>query len=75
MFRSIILLNPSQLIYSYYFCILKIAPDYEVNELGIGKEILLKAISKSCGREVRQLSKEYQKEGDLGAVAANSKMS
>ena len=43
---------------AYYVCILKIAPDYEVNELGIGKEILLKAISKSCGRDIRKLNKE-----------------
>lgn len=35
MFRSILLLNPDQLPLAYYFCILKIAPDYEtLNELG-----------------------------------------
>jgi hypothetical protein len=30
--------------------VIKIGPDYEKNELGVGKEILIKAISKSCGK-------------------------
>lgn len=35
MFRSILLLTPDQLPLAYYFCILKVAPDYETfNELG-----------------------------------------
>lgn len=40
---------------AYYFSILKIAPDYELNELGVGKEILMKAISKSTGRTEKKL--------------------
>jgi hypothetical protein len=50
MFRSIMVLKPSQLADAYYFCTLKIAPLYEQNELGIGREILMKSISKSCGQ-------------------------
>lgn len=35
MFRTIHLLNPDQLSHAYYFCVLKIAPDYEIeNDLG-----------------------------------------
>lgn len=44
---------------AYYVCILKIAPDYELNELGVGKEILMKAISKSSGREVSKLRLDF----------------
>ena len=35
---------------AYYFCILKVAPDYELNELGIGREIIIKIISSISGR-------------------------
>ena len=44
MFRSILLLTPDDMIPTYYFCILRIAPDYEHNELGIGKEIIKKSL-------------------------------
>jgi DNA ligase 1 len=58
-FRSVIILNPKQLIFSYYFCILKIAPDYEGNDLGVGKEILMKALASSSGREVKKIREEF----------------
>ena len=37
-FRSSILLNPSELSSLFYFCIVKLSPDYEGLETGIGHE-------------------------------------
>jgi len=50
MFRSIIKLSPENMMPAYFFCILKIAPDYEHNELGIGDSLILEALEKSTGR-------------------------
>jgi len=76
MYRSILILKPDQLILAYYFCILKIAPDYEPqNMLGIGNEILVKAIAKASGRSEKQIRDSNNQIGDLGKVAAQSKAS
>ncbi|EAS02727.1 DNA ligase I, ATP-dependent protein (macronuclear) [Tetrahymena thermophila SB210] len=72
-FKSIILLNPDQVYEAYMFCILKIAPDYESNELGVGREILQKAISNCCGKSVTQIRDSLNKLGDLGKVASEAK--
>ncbi len=61
MFRTILVLGmPAhrELLSAYYFCILKIAPDYEQNDLGVGKEILKKAISQSSGRDISKITAE-----------------
>ncbi|KAL4498447.1 hypothetical protein ABPG72_013253 [Tetrahymena utriculariae] len=72
-FKSIILLKPEQVYAAYMFCILKIAPDYESNELGVGREILQKAISNCCGKTVTQIRDSLNKLGDLGKVASEAK--
>jgi ATP-dependent DNA ligase len=41
----------------------------------VGNEILIKAISKACGKGERQIKEEFAVEGDLGVVAAQSKSS
>ena len=50
--RSIMLLNPSELADLFYFFIIKMAPDYESLETGIGHEILVKAVAKACWKSV-----------------------
>ncbi|EGR33971.1 hypothetical protein IMG5_028790 [Ichthyophthirius multifiliis] len=72
-FRTILLLNPSQIYQAYMFCILKVAPDYEQNELGIGQEILLKAISTCSGKTPKQIKGCLNECGDLGKVASFAK--
>ena len=52
LFRSILLKTPSQLIPAYYFCILKLAPDYENLQMGVGVGILVKCIGRVSGRSV-----------------------
>jgi len=76
MFRTILYFNPEQLVLAYYFCIMKICPDYiKDKELGIGSSTLFKAISKATGRSERKLRQDMQAAGDLGKVAAQSKNS
>jgi hypothetical protein len=48
MFRP--LLMTDVIIGMYYLCVLKLSPDYDNRELGIGGGILVKAISRVCGR-------------------------
>lgn len=49
-FRSAILLNPSELADVFYFFIVKLAPDYEGLETGVGHELVLKSVAKVCGK-------------------------
>jgi GMP synthase PP-ATPase subunit len=35
---------------AYYFCTLRLAPDYICKEIGIGDQIIIKALSKTTGR-------------------------
>lgn len=49
-FRSSILLNPLELSDLFYFFIIKLSPDYEGLETGIGHELLLKAVATACGK-------------------------
>ena len=54
-FRSAILLSPKELPDLFYFFIVKLAPDYEGLETGIGHELLLKAVAKACGKSPKQI--------------------
>ena len=67
-FRSVILLSPSELADLFYFFCVKLAPDYEGLETGIGHELLLKSVAKACGKSPKQIRDQFQKEGDLGLV-------
>ncbi len=68
-FRSAILLSPHELGDLFYFFCIKLAPDYEGLETGIGHEILLKSVAKACGKSPTQIREQFKKEGDLGLVA------
>jgi DNA ligase-1 len=68
-FRSAILLSPNELGDLFYFFCIKLAPDYEGLETGIGHEILLKSVAKACGKSPTQIREQFKKEGDLGLVA------
>ncbi|GAA5920459.1 hypothetical protein JCM6882_009650, partial [Rhodosporidiobolus microsporus] len=56
-----------------YLCINRLAPEYTSLELGIGEQLLQKAIGESCGRTLAQVKAEYKKVGDLGEVAQASR--
>ena len=47
----------------------KLGPAYEGLELGVGEQIIQKAISDATGKSLAFIKGEYKKLGDLGLVA------
>eukprot|EP00347_Sterkiella_histriomuscorum_P013388 403364898 len=72
-FRSCILLAPEELVDIFYFFAVKLGPDYETNETGIGLELLSNAVAKACGKSVKQIREQYKAEGDYGLVVEKGK--
>ncbi|XP_020626643.1 DNA ligase 1-like isoform X2 [Orbicella faveolata] len=68
-FRSVIALSPDDLLPCVYLCLNKLAPAYEGIELGIGENILMKAVAESTGRSLQQIKSDVGEKGDLGIVA------
>ncbi|XP_068673166.1 DNA ligase 1-like isoform X3 [Montipora foliosa] len=68
-FRSVIVLSPDDLLPCVYLCLNKLAPAYEGIELGIGDNILMKAVAESTGRSLQQIKVDVGEKGDLGIVA------
>ena len=52
-FRSTILLHPSELPDLFYFFCVKLGPDYDSPETGIGIELLSNAVAKACGKSLK----------------------
>jgi DNA ligase-1 len=46
-----------------------IYPEYDERKIGISNQIALKAISKATGTELKKVSQEWKKIGDIGEVA------
>jgi len=67
-FRSAISINQSELAPLFYFFIVKLAPEYEAVETGIGHELMSKAVAKACGKSLKQIRDSFKEEGDLGLV-------
>lgn len=67
-FRTALVNFPEELPDLFYFFIVKLAPDYESMETGIGHEISVKAIAKACGKLPKEIREQYKLEGDLGLV-------
>ena len=67
-FRATIVNRPEELADVYYFFIVKLAPDYEGLETGIGHEISVKAVAKACGKLPKEIRDLFKAEGDLGIV-------
>ena len=70
---SVLLLSPSETTACIYLCSGKVAPDYFGLELGVGDNILIKALAEATGRKVPQIKEEAKKEGDLGLAAEVSR--
>mmetsp|Transcript_21773 Transcript_21773/g.3606 ORF Transcript_21773/g.3606 Transcript_21773/m.3606 type:complete len:96 (+) Transcript_21773:284-571(+) len=75
LYRSIIVLRPDQLLFTFYLCIGKLAPDHLGVETGLGSEALIKAVATSIGQSRVNVRKQEKQVGDLGMVAANGKAS
>lgn len=72
-FRSVLVLTPDDLLPSVYMCLNRIAPAYEGKELGIGDQVLMKAIAQTTGRSLQHIKADVGKKGDLGIVAETSR--
>ena len=55
------------------FLIMKLAPEYEGKETGVGKELVLKAVTVATGRTDRQIKESLNVVGDIGKVLAQGK--
>ena len=73
MFRAAIAVNPSELANLFYFFIVKLAPEYEGKETGVGQELVLKCVATSCGKTAKQIRDAFKETGDLGVVVAKGK--
>ena len=57
----------------YYFLMSKVGPEYRCPELGIGKETILKCVSKATGKTDKAVKQEMKEIGDLGTIASKGK--
>ena len=73
MFRSAIVQNAKDLPDLFYFFIVKLAPEYEALETGVGQELVTKCVAKACGKSVTQVRDMMREEGDLGVVVSIGK--
>lgn len=73
LFRSVIVLSPSDLLACVYLSLNQLAPSYEGLELGVAETNLMKAIAQSTGRSMAQIKSDAQTTGDLGIVAEQSR--
>lgn len=75
MFEIILYANPNEIVDIYYFCCLRLNAEWLQNDLGVGTENLMKAISTACGRTITNLRADLKKFGDYGTLFENSKTS
>ncbi|KAF2745145.1 DNA ligase 1 [Sporormia fimetaria CBS 119925] len=71
--RQVLRLTPGDLLPTILLMINKLAADYSGIELGIGESLIMKAISESTGRNLKQIKTDQNEIGDLGLVAAKSR--
>eukprot|EP00761_Pharyngomonas_kirbyi_P007191 gb/GECH01007200.1/.p1 GENE.gb/GECH01007200.1/~~gb/GECH01007200.1/.p1 ORF type:complete len:791 (+),score=168.03 gb/GECH01007200.1/:1-2373(+) len=74
-FRTVIKLNPEDLLYCVYLASNTIAPAHEGIELGVGEGTLIKALAEATGKSTANIKANYKSKGDLGIVARVSKSS
>lgn len=72
-FRSSIANNSKELSDLFYFFIVKLAPEYEALETGVGNELITKCVAKACGKSTTQVRDLMKEEGDMGVVVSLSK--
>lgn len=75
LFASVICTSPSELEAIVYLTSNNVYPVYEGLELGVGDSLLVKAVCEATGRKKDAVDEAYEKEGDLGVVAVQSRTS
>jgi DNA ligase 1 len=71
--RAVVATTPADLLPLVYLCTDHIAPAHTGLELGVGDSSLIKALSLATGRKESAIKSDYDKVGDIGAVAAASR--
>lgn len=73
-FRVILEFNVADILPAVYLCVNELGPPHEGLKLGVGTDIVVKAISSASGTtNLERLKEEYQREGDLGTLAMKKK--
>lgn len=75
LFRSIAILKPDQLVKCFYLCVGRLCPEHRGIELGVGNEMLNKAVAKTTGQALKTIKSLDSSIGDLGTVASQGKSS
>jgi DNA ligase-1 len=75
LFSAILATNPQELESIVYLSSNHVSPVYDGLELGVGDSLLIKAICEATGRKKDAVDEAYEKEGDLGVVAVQSRNS
>lgn len=75
MLRTVMHITPEDLLPVVYLSANKIAPPYKGVELGLGDSSITKALADAYGRTEAWVKTQYQKKGDLGLVAKESRSS
>lgn len=73
--RQVLRLTPQDLLPTVQLMLNKLAADYAGIELGIGEALIMKAIGEATGRSLNVVKNDHTNIGDLGLVAAQSRMS
>ncbi|KAL1991226.1 hypothetical protein VTN49DRAFT_5730 [Thermomyces lanuginosus] len=72
--QQVLRLTPEDLLPTVQLMVNKLAADYAGIELGIGESLIMKAIGESTGRSLAVIKSDQNEIGDLGLVAAKSRM-
>lgn len=65
--------SPQNLIYAVFLALQQIGPPYYGLELGVGEASLIRALAECYGRGEAHIKSEFQKTGDLGLIAQQSR--
>ena len=71
--RTVIETTPNDLLPCVYLCVNKVAPAHHGIELGLGPQVLTKALGEATGRQTKDIDKDFKLLGDLGKVANKSR--
>ena len=73
MFEIILEKCPKELINIYFLCVLRTNVEWVQRDLGIGHEILQRAVSTATGRPISKVREDFREKGCLGTVLEDSK--
>ncbi|KAF1816921.1 ATP-dependent DNA ligase [Eremomyces bilateralis CBS 781.70] len=72
--QQVLRLTPGDLLPTILLMVNKLAADYSGIELGIGESLIMKAVGESTGRSLQVIKADQNEIGDLGLVAAKSRL-